>query len=404
MLSKRVLAHFLVAPFVVVFLTMSAFAQLETDPLPPEPPIDLGGRITTPDQSLLELPTIDYSRSMRARQMSVNEPVLRTTVTVEPTFDAPPSLEAWNTTPLSSDEVTQSKAIKSESTLNDGAVSQASHEMPAPPTIGSVSRNVASHASGFSSPIAHPTSVATPLAAPPTYAPHVEHIPSVGYGDYGQSLPSVSQPIQAASYGSGTCDSSSGCSCGGCYGGGGSGGGILGGGCLAGYGQANALPLGAAMNGYFDQQIYNGERARFTVYNYDFSDLGSADPAQLNRAGRTKLAKLATPSGARSFVAHQIVVQPVLDNQSLSQARRAAVVQFLSSRLGLDYGDSQVILAEPDYRGLRGVEAIEIDRNQLQNTRSFGGLGAGSQAGGGQGGGGQGGGGQIGGGSQIGQR
>jgi|GEM_PF-4310810 len=389
MLFNRVVVC--LAPFVVAMSTMSAVAQLETDPLPPDPPIDLGGTISIPDSILAETPiepaSSNYSRAMRARQISNKEPALRTRVTVQPTLDAPPTLEFWNT-------ASAPAQMSSPAKKRDGRVSptsyDASYEMSAP-TIPNVS-----NASGFGDSIAHPTSISTSQGAAQPYIPQVEHIPVV-YEAAG--IPSVSQPVQTASYGVSSCDSYSGCSCGGagCLGGGG---GIFGS-CLAGYGQANALPLGAASNAYFDQQVYNGERSRYTVYNYDFSDLGSADPSQLNRAGRSKLAKLVTPSGARSFVAHQIIVQPVLDDPLLSQARRAAVLQFLTSRLGVDYGDGQVVLAEPDYRGLRGVEAIEIDRNQLQNTRSFGALGAGNQLGG-QGGG-QGGS-QIGRGSQTGQR
>lgn len=404
MLSTRLPACLLGAYFFVALAATSAFAQLETDPLPPEPPIDLGGTLSVPDlgtpnASLIDSAANGYSRSMRARQMSVNEPALRTTVTAKPTRDAPPSLELWSTTPSPPPQI--GKSAKSTTRRSD--VSQTSYEMPSPPLIGTATSSVAQRAAGFSSPITHPTSLATPLVNSQPYIPQAEHIPSVAYETHAQNLPSVSQPIQTTSYGVSSCDSYGGCSCGGCSGVGGVGarGGIFGG-CLAGYGRANALPLGAASNAYMQQQIYNGERTRFTLYNYDFSDLGSADPSQLNRAGRAKLAKLVTPTGARSFVAHQIVVQPVLDNPSLSQARRVAALQFLTSRLGVDYGDNQVILAEPDYRGLRGVEAVEIDRNQLQNTRSFGTLGSGGQQGGGQGGG-QGGS-QIGGGSQAGQQ
>ena len=73
----------------------------------------------------------------------------------------------------------------------------------------------------------------------------------------------------------------------------------------------------------------------------------------------------------------RVAVEPVPGRPNLSAARKAAVERFLQSK-GISY--SQVVLVQPDYAGLRGVEAVEMDRNQLQNTRSFGALGGGGGA------------------------
>ena len=141
------------------------------------------------------------------------------------------------------------------------------------------------------------------------------------------------------------------------------------------------MPLGSSVNAYLNAQIAQGKQARSIVYLYDFFDPSTAERNQLNAAGRRKLAKL-TSSGWNGL---PIVVQPVAGHADLSEARRAAVEEYLVSQLG--YSGSQVILQEPDYLGLRGVEAEAMDRNRLQNTRSFGQLGAGGGQVGGAGGG-----------------
>lgn len=175
----------------------------------------------------------------------------------------------------------------------------------------------------------------------------------------------------------GGCDASGGCqdgSCGplGC-------GGLCGriGGCLADLATPTfAMPLGSSVNAFMDAQVSNAAKVQSVMYHYDFADAHGVHSAQLKEAGKRKLKRI-TASGMNGF---PIMVQPVPGRPDISEARRSEVENFIVSQLG--YTGSQVVVAEPEYRGLRGVEAVETDRNQLQNTRSFGSLGGGSQLGG----------------------
>jgi hypothetical protein len=136
------------------------------------------------------------------------------------------------------------------------------------------------------------------------------------------------------------------------------------------------MPLGSSVNAFVDAQVSNAAKAQAVMYHYDFEHAHGGPSAQLKEAGKRKLRRI-TSSGSAGF---PIVVQPVPGRSDISEARRIEVENFLVSQLG--FTGSQVVVADPGYRGLRGVEAVESDRNQLQNTRSFGSLGGGSQFGG----------------------
>ena len=297
---------------------------------------------------------------------------------------------------------------------NGPPIIQVSYEQPI--------TDVASEMAGevmLETPITVPTPADQP--SPETYIPTPQHVPQVEYATLDQNysqpvaMPVVSQPVDGST-GCATIPSAgviappTSCvdgSCGDCAAAptfaaacdDGSCGGLLGGlcsgpscasgfsgGCLASLTArtTNAMPLGSSVNAYLTAQIAEGNRARSVVYLYDFFDPSTEQRSQLNPAGRRKLAKL-TSSGWNGL---PIMVQPVANHPELSEARRAAVETYLVSQLG--YSGSQVVLQEPDHMGLRGVEAEAMDRNRLQNTRTFGQLGGGGgQVGGAAGGQGQ---------------
>lgn len=141
------------------------------------------------------------------------------------------------------------------------------------------------------------------------------------------------------------------------------------------------VPLGASVNAWTEAHIYAGWQAQYVMYHYDFFSGPNEDHTQLKPAGRRKLTRLID----RAAPWERIVVQPVEGNPNLSQARKSSVIQFLVS-LGTQVSDSQVVVAEPEYLGLKGVEAVIIDGMQLQSlqrniggTQSFGGQSQGNQ-------------------------
>jgi hypothetical protein len=58
--------------------------------------------------------------------------------------------------------------------------------------------------------------------------------------------------------------------------------------------------------------------------------------------------------------------------EAVTEGRRASVAEFLSETLGYGISADQIEVRLPDSPGVRGVEAMEIDRTLLQNTSSQG--------------------------------
>lgn len=141
------------------------------------------------------------------------------------------------------------------------------------------------------------------------------------------------------------------------------------------------VPLGTSVNAWMDAHIYEGWQAQFVMYHYDFYSGPDENHTQLKPAGKRKLTRLI----ARAAPWERIVVQPVEGRPQLSQARKISVMRFLGT-LGTQVADSQVVVAEPEYLGLKGVEARIVDRKQLRNlqnniggAQSFGGQSQGNQ-------------------------
>ena len=144
------------------------------------------------------------------------------------------------------------------------------------------------------------------------------------------------------------------------------------------YGATMGAALGASVNYYFGAHINAGRSAQQVLYHYDFQNDPRADPASLNRFGRAKLRRLAR---SMEFTGAPLIIQHVPGNLALSEARRSHVIEIFQSRLGVPLYENQVVISAAQLPGLRGVEAAEIRRNQLQTTRAQGIIASGFQSG-----------------------
>jgi hypothetical protein len=118
-----------------------------------------------------------------------------------------------------------------------------------------------------------------------------------------------------------------------------------------------------------DAMIINGKKAQLVLYEYDFQNGPTEDVAALNRAGRRKLLRLLPLMETTGL---PLIVEPSADSPEISEARRMYVVNVLSTELWCPDADSRVVVQPPPAAGISGVEAIEIDRKQLETTRSQG--------------------------------
>ena len=128
-------------------------------------------------------------------------------------------------------------------------------------------------------------------------------------------------------------------------------------------------PLGSALHSNMDLQTQNGQRARLVMYEYDFENDPTRDRAALNPAGRRKLERLVPILETTGL---PIVIEPSTDYPSISESRRMHVVNVLESELYFSNAIAQVEVKNSPSLGLRGVEAVAIDRSQLNTTRSQG--------------------------------
>ena len=143
-------------------------------------------------------------------------------------------------------------------------------------------------------------------------------------------------------------------------------------------------PLGAAVNAIAEKQVARGQEARMVLYEYDF--LPSSD--QLKPRGKTGLAKMS------EWMAHgaaPLLIEPTPGRPDLDEARRAAVWRELQcgpAAVPLE----MIVIGRPDVLGLRGGEALLVDKNLMMQTSARGTAMGGGGGGGLMGGGGMGGG------------
>ena len=112
------------------------------------------------------------------------------------------------------------------------------------------------------------------------------------------------------------------------------------------------------------------------LYRYDFLDeLGNESPL-LSRRGHIQLEQIAERS--LSYSAPIIIESTGLEE--LDERRREHVIGELAER-GVALGADLVVVRTVPFGGLQGVEANIIHGNMLQQTRSRGSSGGGSQVG-----------------------
>jgi hypothetical protein len=117
-------------------------------------------------------------------------------------------------------------------------------------------------------------------------------------------------------------------------------------------------------------QVANGLAAQLVLYRYDFQDIDDPNPSALNRYGLRRLEGLLPLLEACPW---PLIVEPEPDHPDISETRRLHVLQLLATKLCTTVDDGRVVIAEPPPAGLAGVEAIEIDRSLMEQTRTQGG-------------------------------
>ena len=129
------------------------------------------------------------------------------------------------------------------------------------------------------------------------------------------------------------------------------------------------VPLGSVLQTNLDRQIDQGKKARLVMYAYDFENDPSRDQAALSPAGRRKLERLVA---VMESTGHPLIIEPSREYPSITESRRMHVVNVLESDLYFSNAHAQVVVRSAPGSGLRGVEAVEIERNQVNTTRSQG--------------------------------
>jgi hypothetical protein len=127
--------------------------------------------------------------------------------------------------------------------------------------------------------------------------------------------------------------------------------------------QCFTRPFGHCLTTALGQQVINGIADRMVLYHYDFGYGENA--SKLSLRGKAQLVKFAR-GVLRSGL--PITVQSTPGNSTLDELRRANVLEELM-QLDTSASADWVIVDKPRAHGLRGLEAIEIDANNILNTR-----------------------------------
>lgn len=125
-------------------------------------------------------------------------------------------------------------------------------------------------------------------------------------------------------------------------------------------------PPGWYLHNALQIQISRGIADQMVLYHYDF--LEGHDSAQLSRRGKWQLQKFASAIASHGY---PVIIQPSYDASGLDTARRAQVLAELQTFVP-DVTEESVLIAKPHAVGLRGVEALSIDNNNLLQTQSRG--------------------------------
>jgi hypothetical protein len=123
-------------------------------------------------------------------------------------------------------------------------------------------------------------------------------------------------------------------------------------------------PLGRSLYAGNTNQVANGTAARMVLYDYDFVP----GTGQLSQRGRDQVAKM---SGLLATTPMPLVVERTPATPGLAEARRYAVLAELASG-PYPVGSERVVIGTSQATGLRGVEAVIIDRTLRTRTASAG--------------------------------
>jgi hypothetical protein len=138
-------------------------------------------------------------------------------------------------------------------------------------------------------------------------------------------------------------------------------------------------PFGQCVNAAMHTHVRNGLAARPVLYRYDFYDGVLDEPHKLNAHGQRRV-QLLLPLLENGC--YPLIVQCTPEDPDLAAKRQAAVQQYLA-QLSDTIPKEWVVVAEPRYPGLRGVEVITINQRLQNQTQQGGGVsyqGAGVQA------------------------
>ena len=130
-------------------------------------------------------------------------------------------------------------------------------------------------------------------------------------------------------------------------------------------------PFGVFVRSHFHAQIANGLANQMVLYQYDFYDTVGDEATTLNPHGLVQVAKVGELAGMLGDPFFIVTVEATGDPE-LDTARRLHVFQKLVE-LDVPIAVEQVVTGSATSPGLDGIEAFEIYRNQLQQTRVLGG-------------------------------
>jgi hypothetical protein len=132
-------------------------------------------------------------------------------------------------------------------------------------------------------------------------------------------------------------------------------------------GECGQAPFGASVNAAANAQICNGIGARMTLYHYDFCDARAADGYKLNERGVARLGDIARMFPCSNF--HPIVIEYTSRNSALDAARRDYVLRALR-QMSVPVPEHLVVVGRPEVKGLRGDEAVILDKNLKEQTKN----------------------------------
>jgi hypothetical protein len=130
-------------------------------------------------------------------------------------------------------------------------------------------------------------------------------------------------------------------------------------------------PFGVYVRSHFHTQIANGLADQMVLYQYDFYDTAGDQAAMLNPRGLIQVGKVGELASLLYDQFFVVIVEPTGDPE-LDTARRLHVLEKLTE-LGAPVTVEQVVTTRPAGLGLDGIEAFDVYRNQLQQTRVLGG-------------------------------